>query len=202
MITPIKRLLKKLAMDHGIAKKLYLKICKPDGYELVEYFRRHGKFHHLGKNVSIRPWTNIPDPQYVSLGNNVQLTACSLFAHDGSIHMLNNAYGVKLDMVDRIVIKDNVFIGHQAVVLPGVTIGPNAIVAAGSVVTRDVLPGDIVAGVPAAPVGRVDKLVEKLSGKTRKLPWAHLIEKRDGAFDPSMEPELERLRVAYFFEKP
>ena len=48
-----------------------------------------------------------------------------------------------------IVIGNNVWIGANATVLPGVTIGDNAIVAAGAVVTKDVAPNSIVGGVPA-----------------------------------------------------
>ena len=51
-------------------------------------------------------------------------------------------------------IEDHVWIGTRATVLPGVRIGRGAVVAAGAVVTRDVAPLDIVAGVPARPVGR------------------------------------------------
>ena len=43
--------------------------------------------------------------------------------------------GVKLDAVGKIDIRDNVFVGYGAIILRGVTIGPNAIVAAGAVVT-------------------------------------------------------------------
>jgi maltose O-acetyltransferase len=48
-----------------------------------------------------------------------------------------------------IVVKDRVFVGTRAIILPGVTIGEGAVVAAGAVVTRDVEPYTIVAGVPA-----------------------------------------------------
>jgi maltose O-acetyltransferase len=53
-----------------------------------------------------------------------------------------------------VTIEDHVWIGMRAMVLPGVTIGRGAIVAAGAVVSRDVAPLDIVAGVPARTVGR------------------------------------------------
>ena len=54
-----------------------------------------------------------------------------------------------------IVIGDKVWIGANATVLPGVTIGKGAIVAAGAVVTRDVPPNTIVAGVPARVVREI-----------------------------------------------
>lgn len=57
------------------------------------------------------------------------------------------------DRGGKIVIGDRVWIGYRAVVLPGVTIGEGAVVAAGSVVTRDVDAFTIVAGIPARPVG-------------------------------------------------
>jgi len=50
-------------------------------------------------------------------------------------------------------IADRVFIGARAIILPGITIGEGAVVAAGAVVTHDVLPYTIVGGVPARPIG-------------------------------------------------
>ena len=54
-----------------------------------------------------------------------------------------------------IIIEENVWIGMEAIVLGGVTIGKGAIVAARSVVTKDVLPYTIVAGTPAKKIGDV-----------------------------------------------
>jgi len=51
-----------------------------------------------------------------------------------------------------IVIKQKAWIGAAATILPGITIGENSVVAAGAVVTRDVPPNTIVAGVPARVV--------------------------------------------------
>ena len=53
-----------------------------------------------------------------------------------------------------VTIEDYVFIGPRSIVLPGVTIGQGAIIAAGAVVTADVAPGQIVAGVPAKAIGQ------------------------------------------------
>ena len=53
-------------------------------------------------------------------------------------------------------IKKNAWIGAGSTILPGVTVGENAIVAAGSVVTKDVAPNTLVAGVPAKFVKNIE----------------------------------------------
>jgi len=57
-----------------------------------------------------------------------------------------------------VVIEDNVLIGANAVVLEGVTVGKGAVVAAGSVVTKDVQPGTVVAGIPAKVIKNTSEL--------------------------------------------
>jgi acetyltransferase-like isoleucine patch superfamily enzyme len=142
------------------------------------------------------------DPQYVEIGNNVQMATCTVFGHDGSVAMLNRAYGVSLDSVGAVRLKDNVFIGHNSIIMPNVTIGPNAIVAAGALVTRDVPEGKIVSGVPAKVVGSVDTLVAFREVQTKELPWADLLMARGiSGFDPKLEPELIARRVAHFFSE-
>ena len=81
----------------------------------------------------------------IEIGNNVTIAPQAyLLAHDAS---------TKRDLgytkIGRIIIKDNVFIRARALIMPGVTIGENSIVAAGAVVTKDVLPDTVVAGNPA-----------------------------------------------------
>jgi acetyltransferase-like isoleucine patch superfamily enzyme len=186
-------------MKTGRLRGLYTYLCHPSGQEYAEFLRRHGSLHAMGEWCSILPTTVIADPPLVRLGNNVRLSTCTLLGHDGVVNMLNRAYGLKLDSVGKIDIRDNVFIGYGAIVMPNVTIGPNAVVAAGAVVSRDVPPGTIVGGVPAKPIGRVEDLVAKLQGRMQDLPWADLIRQRQGTFDPAMEPELVRRRQAYFF---
>ncbi len=192
---------KTITMETGRGFRVFRALCGPDSYAHAEWLRRHGGLHQMGEHVGITMGTEILDPALVRIGNNVLLAKCTLVGHDGSVAVLNRAYGVKLDKVGQIDIRDNVFIGHGAIILPGVTIGPNAIVAAGAVVSQDVREGDVVGGVPARTIGRFKDRMEKLVEETQSLPWAELIEKREGAFDAEMEPELIRQRVEHFFPK-
>lgn len=81
----------------------------------------------------------------ITIGNNVAL-AKGVIIRDSDNHVVNG----KTDNVSQpIVIGNNVWIGTRAIILKGVTIGDGAIVAAGAVVTRNVPPKTLVAGVPA-----------------------------------------------------
>ena len=187
-------------MRSGHCSGLYRRWCRPSGEEYAQFLRRHGNFHSIGEHCSILTTTVFTDPPYVRLGDNVHFSTCTVLGHDGSVAMLNRAYNVKLDRVGKVEIRDNVFVGHGAIILPGVTIGPDAIVAAGAVVARDVPQGAIVGGVPARVIGRVEELVRRLEADTARLPWADLIRLREGAVDASIEPELQRQRVAHFYD--
>lgn len=195
----IKKIIRLISFRTGKFKKLYIKLCKPSGSEFAEYQKKWGNYYSIGDNCAIWTYTNVTDPEYTKIGNNVMLTACTILGHDGSIAMLNRAYHKKLDRVGKVDIKDNVFIGHGAIVLPNVTIGPNAIVAAGAVVSRNVPENAIVAGIPAKQVGKVSDLVVKLENETSLLPWSDIINQREGGFDPEMEPMLKKMRQEYFY---
>lgn len=195
----LRRILRYLAFEHGRAVGWYKRFCNPGGDEWAAWLKRRGVLYAIGEHCSIQTNVTIADPAYTRLGDNVRLTGCTLFGHDGSVNMLNRAYGLKLDRVGKIDIRDNVFVGHGAIVLPGVTIGPNVIVAAGSVINRDVPPGSIVAGAPARVVGDIDRLVARLRQDTARLPWADILTRRGGAFDLALQNELDRVRIPYFF---
>ena len=86
----------------------------------------------------------------VSIGNNVNL------AQGITVTALNHNFGDATKRIDEqgvstkpVVIGDDVWIGANVVVLPGVTIGSHCVVAAGAVVTKDVPDHTLVAGVPA-----------------------------------------------------
>jgi acetyltransferase-like isoleucine patch superfamily enzyme len=195
----LKYLISYLAMRHNRALFLWKAFCRPTGREYAEYLKRFGRLHSIGEGCRILPSSRIADPELVRLGNNVSLSTCAIIPHDGSIAVLNETYGLRLEGVGSVDIRDNVFVGYGAIILRGVTIGPNAIVAAGAVVTKNVAEGTIVGGVPARRIGTVDELAKRLKDETERLPWGHLIARRNGPIDLAMEQELNRLRHAYFW---
>ena len=89
------------------------------------------------------------------LGKNVHLGACSVVA------------GVlEPPSATPVIIEDDVLIGANSVILEGVKVGKGAVVAAGSVVTKDVPPGVVVAGSPARIIKTKD---EKTADKTKLM---------------------------------
>ena len=70
-------------------------------------------------------------------------------------------------------ILDNCFIGARAIILPGVTIGPNSVVGAGAVVTKDVPPGEVHAGNPARFITTVDDYAERSRAQWPDLKYGN-----------------------------
>ena len=81
---------------------------------------------------------------HIEIGENVIISE-NVIIRDSDNHQITGGNS----MFAPVIIKDNAWIGMSAIILKGVTVGEGAIVAAGSVVTKDVPPHTIVAGVPA-----------------------------------------------------
>lgn len=196
----LRPLMLRLTMRHPRLFKIYMRLYRPRGDEYSRLLVRKLGIHSIGSNTYVNYGANIIDPPFVRIGSNVVLSDCTIFGHDGCAHVLAVAYGVPLDAVGKVDIKDNVFIGWGAIIMPGVTIGPNAVVGAGSVVTADVAPGTVVGGVPARAIGTTDELVRKMETRTKGLPWADIIMKRGPtAIDPSLNQELFKARMRHFW---
>lgn len=105
-----------------------------------------------GDDVSISAFVHIWGMGGVTIGNRVMIashTAITSLTHDYTAERMHGTV-----LAAPVVIEDDVWIGTHCVILPGVRIGRGAVVAAGAVVTRDVPPETIVAGVPARPLKR------------------------------------------------
>ena len=112
----------------------------------VPFYTNFGKFITIGKNVFINHACSFLDMGGITIEDDVLIGP--------KVNLVTENH--PLDPVDRralltkpIVIKRNAWIGAGATVLPGVTVGENAVVAAGAVVSKDVAPNTVVGGVPA-----------------------------------------------------
>lgn len=131
----------------GIVKKIVTRYKKAK--DPVAYARSIGVTVGEGCRLLSSNWGT--EPWLISLGKRVCISGNVTFlTHDGSIWVFRNQPKYK-DVLKygAISIGDNCFIGYNATILPGVTIGANSIVGTGSVVTKDVPPNSVVAGVPA-----------------------------------------------------
>lgn len=117
------------------------------------------------------------EPYLVEIGNYVRVTDGVKFCtHDGGLWVLRNLNLLEnADKFGRIIIEDNVHIGWNAMIMPNVTIGHDSIVGCGAVVTKDVPPRSVVAGVPAKVICSIDSYYEKNCNKvdfTKKYTYS------------------------------
>ena len=123
----------------------------------------------LGKNVTIMPGATI-DARYsylISIGDNCSLSnGVLILAHDATPFKFTNGYS----RIGKVEIKDNCYIGSNVIILPGVTIGPNVLIAAGSVVNKNIPPNSCVAGVPARVYQKFDEFIERHIDAIKKCP--------------------------------
>lgn len=98
----------------------------------------------------------------ITIGENCLLSSdVTLLTHDGSVDVFRKEFP-KADRIKPISIGDNVFIGHRAIIMPGVTIGSNVVIGAGSVVNKDVPSNSVYAGVPAKYIKSIGDYKEKI----------------------------------------
>ena len=130
----------------------------------VAYLRKKGIFGHIGENVTIMDRKIPLYAKLIRIGNNVRVASNVTFAtHDITHTMLNCKFGETRyqETVGCIEIKDNVFVGTNVTIMNNVRIGPDAIVAAGAVVTKDVPAGTVVGGVPARVICTMDEYLAR-----------------------------------------
>ena len=105
--------------------------------------------------IASRFWST--EPYLISIGNFCQLTeGTKIYTHGGALVARDN-----FDLFGKVVLGDRVYVGAGSKIMPGVTIGNNVLIAAGSIVTKSVPSNVVVAGNPAKYVCTLDEYVEK-----------------------------------------
>lgn len=160
----------------NIIFRTYFWFIKHAEFEYFTIFKK--SFHHCGKNVRIEKTCQIIVPKNFSIGDNSSISHyttiyatfgvtigknclissnCGISSYNHIQQSLNRPSDIDKDMLysKPVIISDNVWIGMNACVLPGIKIGNNSIVGSGSVVTKDIPPNEIWVGNPARFVKKI-----------------------------------------------
>ena len=173
---PIPRLLRRVLRAASIAPYSLFALAELVLTQTIEHTIPRRTLGQVGKNSYIAPDVSFRFPKNIRLGDRVTIgTGCRIWASEnGSILMrahvmlgpnvtiltANHRFDDRQTTVHEQVqhegdvdIGEDVWMAANVVILPGVTIGNGAIIAAGAVVTKNVDPFSIVGGVPARPIG-------------------------------------------------
>jgi maltose O-acetyltransferase len=136
--------------------------AKLRGRQILPPAIRIGKEVHIG-DASRFDWCH---GRHITIEDRVTLApGVRILCHDAA-----SKRHIGWTWVAPVTIKAGAFIGAEAVLMPGITVGESAVVAAGAVVTQDVAPGTIVAGVPAKPIGSVTDLIARRREQLSRMP--------------------------------
>lgn len=159
-----------------VIRKIKLKIKNiVGGGVTVDELRKLGA--KVGEDVQI--WTDKIDKGHaflLEIGDRVTISDARILLHDASTKRF-----IGYSKVGRVVIGNDVFIGADSVILPGVTIGSNVVVGAATVVTKDIPDNCVVVGNPGRIISSTKDFVEKNREflKTRPVFTTYWVEKTE-----------------------
>lgn len=136
-----------------------------------------GYAHYIGVNFSnnLHLYGKIywgTEPWIITIGKNVHLTNNTTFVtHDGGT-LIFRQYKKDLEITKPIIIGNDVYIGTNTTILPGVKIGNNVVIGACSVVSKDIPDNSVAVGNPAKVIKTSDEYFEKL--KKESINLGHL----------------------------
>jgi acetyltransferase-like isoleucine patch superfamily enzyme len=159
--------------------KLILKIFKKSFSFIYALLDHEGYAKWIGVNMgeNVRIYGNSfimfgSEPWAITLGNNVHITQKVAFiTHDGGTLLFRDKIP-NLEITKPIFIGDNVYIGIKSIIMPGVKIGNNCIIAAGSIVTKNIPENSVYGGIPAKFIKSTDDYLDKI--KKESLNLGHL----------------------------
>jgi acetyltransferase-like isoleucine patch superfamily enzyme len=159
----------------GLIRKIYIKIY----HNILAHLNHEAFARKIGVNMGndIHIYGNpiamfSTEPWCITLGNHVHITKEVLFiTHDGGTLLFRHLIP-DLEITAPIIVGDYVYIGVRSIIMPGVKIGNRCIIAAGSIVTKNVPDNSVFAGVPARYIKSTDEYLEGI--KARSLHLGHL----------------------------
>lgn len=115
------------------------------------------------------------EPFLVSIGENCLISnGVKFIEHDGGVNTLFNAGYFKdgriMDAIAPIIIGNNVYIGTDAMIMPGVTIGDNVVIGARALVSKDIADNMVAVGIPAKAIENLNEYYTNLQKKNRLEP--------------------------------
>jgi len=128
----------------------------------------------IGVNIGNNPHFYGPtswgtEPWLITIGDNVHITGgCKFINHDGGTLIFRNKIP-DLEITKPITIGNNVYIGEQTMILPGVCIGNNVVIGARSVVTKNIPDNTVAAGVPCRVIKTTEEYLLKLNNESLHL---------------------------------
>lgn len=164
--------------------------------DAVGYFKRLGvRIGNDCRLLNTNPGTFGAEPYLVTLGNHVTVTSGVQFVtHDGGVWVFRERYP-DIDVFARVTVGNNVFIGLNAILLPGTEIGDNCVIGAGSVVKGRIPPNSVAAGVPARVIRSLDEYWDSLQPRALHIRSQEETKKRRAIEDhlPLVPNELIRV---------
>lgn len=140
----------------------------------------------VGDGTKLATYDFGSEPFLISIGRDCHITKKVRFiTHDGGVWIFRKKIK-DFDVFGRIAVGDNVYIGNDSVIMPGVTIGSDVVVGAASVVTKSIPSGCVVAGIPAKFICTTEDYLARLEPrnfKTKGMSGAqrrqHILEQID-----------------------
>ena len=148
-----------------IVKAFWKKVQKI--HNPIQFWRKEGVV--IGMSCEIYSTADFgTEPYLIRIGDHVRINSGVTFVtHDGGAWVIRGVKAdyLNVDLFGPIIVGNNVHIGTNAIIMPGVTIGNNCVVGCGAIVTKSIPDNSIAAGVPARIIESLSEYIEKNSSR-------------------------------------